>query len=349
MDLFDQISDNSLPPLLIAELSGNHGGDLSKAIDLIEAAVESGADAIKLQTYKPETITVRGKDDRFLLKDGLWAGQYLHDLYNDAMTPWDWHEPLSQKAQELGVELFSSPFDETAVDFLESSIDPQIYKVASFELNHFPLLQKIGACGKPVLASVGVSNFAEIKFSLDTLFSSGCPAVTLLHCVSEYPAKLEDFNLASMLSLKNEFGTEIGLSDHSLGHSVPIAATALGARVIEKHFALDREESSIDGGFSMLPEEFKKMTTEIVSIHSALGNKRVYDRNTESKGTTFKRSILVSSPVKSGDLLTRDNIRVARPGDGLCPSLWFDVLGAKAITDMDIGHPLSKKDFNKNI
>jgi N-acetylneuraminate synthase len=346
MGIVEHISTVNEAPLLVAELSGNHGGVLDKAIELLETAVKSGADAIKIQTYKPETITVHGRCDRFLIKDGLWSGYYLHELYEMAMTPWEWHLPLAERAKELDVDLFSSPFDESAVDFLEDTIKPEVYKVASFELNHFPLLQKIGETKKPVLASVGVSNFEEIEIALETLYSSGCPSVTLLHCVSEYPAEVKDFNLNKIKVLREKFSTTVGLSDHSLGFSVALAATALGARVVEKHFTLDRNKSSVDGQFSMLPEEFKKMTDEVRLIHSALGGNKSMDSVKKFKGARYKRSILVSAHISKGDLLTAENIRVARPGDGLCPSLWYEVLGAKAEIDMDIGHPLKSEDFS---
>lgn len=347
MDILEKISDKSSSPLIIAELSGNHGGSLDKAFHLIESAIEAGADAIKLQTYKPDTITVNSKDERFLLKEGLWAGCYLHDLYKAAMTPWEWHLPLAKKAHDLGAILFSSPFNEGAVDFLESTIDPPLHKVASFELNHFPLLKTIGKTGKPVIASVGVSSLDEINKAVETLLSAGSPVVYLLHCVSEYPADPSSFNLLSMNSLSDKFGMPVGLSDHSLGHTVAVAATTLGARIIEKHFALDRKEGSIDGKFSMLPKEFKKMVEEVKSAHSSLGFDKVYENRTKSSADFFKRSILVAKTIHEQELLTSENVRVARPGDGLCPSLWNEVIGSRATRNMEVGHPLSVKDFKK--
>lgn len=349
MDIIEKISNSNHYPLIVAELSGNHGGDINKAFLLIEAAVSSGADAIKLQTYKPETITVDGRDERFLLKEGLWAGRYLHDLYKDAMTPWEWHQPLADKAKEMGVFLFSSPFDETAVDFLEEVLSPPVHKIASFELNHFPLLEEIGRTAKPVFASVGVSNHDEIKKALDVLISNGCPHITLLYCVSEYPAKAKDFNLCSMSELKEQFDVEIGLSDHSPGHTIAVAATALGARVIEKHFTLDRDEDSIDGSFSMLPHELKELTDAVKCTHEAMRKSNSCNSELSVKGAFFKRSILVSSNISKGQLLSSENIRVARPGDGLCPSYWHQILGCKAKKDMRVGHPVSLGDFEGNI
>ena len=324
-------------------MSGNHGGDIEKALRLVVAARQAGADAIKLQTYRPDTITVGGKDERFLLKSGLWKGKYLHDLYQEAMTPWEWHPVISAEASNLGMICFSSPFDETAVDFLEDSMDPPIYKVASFELNHFPMLEKIGATQKPVLASVGVSTKQEIENAIRVLKNSGCPAVILLHCVSEYPAKPSDFCLQNMPKLQEDHGVVFGLSDHSLGHLVAVAATALGARVIEKHICLDRDKSSIDGAFSMLPDEFRQMADSVRTVHQAISGDQL-----PRSPAVFKRSILVSSPVRTGEKLTPENLRIARPGDGMCPSRWSEVINGNnfATHDLVVGHPLSDNDFH---
>ena len=337
--------DNEIPPLIVAELSGNHGGSLSKAIKLVKSAVNSGADAIKLQTYKPETITVKGRGKRFTIEDGLWSGKSLHELYKVAMTPWEWHEPLEKEASKLGVFLFSSPFDESAVDFLEHSIKPPIYKIASFELNHFPLLKKIAKTKKPVLASTGVSTTSEISRAIEVLTDHGCPQVILLHCVSEYPAKFEDFHLHEMPKLGKDHKVPYGLSDHSEGHIIPVAATALGARVIEKHFCLDREQNSIDGAFSMLPDEFRKMTEAVHSTHLAMCGRKKSVEFLKRKNRHFKRSILVSQKILAGDILSKKNIRIARPADGLCPSKWETVLGKISKTDLEIGHPLNEEDF----
>ena len=345
--ILEKLQNADSGPLIVAELSGNHGGDLDKALKLVESAVDAGADAIKLQTYKPETITVNSKDDRFLIKKGLWTGKYLHDLYSMAMTPWEWHRPLAEKAKELGSVLFSSPFDETAVDFLEKTIEPILYKVASFELNHFPLLEEIGKTGRPVLASVGVSSLVEIERAVDVLLNSGSPLVCLLHCVSEYPAEPDSFNLSSIKILKTKFGMPVGLSDHSRGCTVAVAATSMGARVIEKHFTLDRNEDSIDGEFSMLPHEFAQMVEQVKIAHAAIGSVGYYQNEKSAPGAFFKRSILVSRPVQKDEVFTEENLRIARPGDGLCPSLWTEVLGSRASANFEVGHPLTVQDFKK--
>ena len=331
-------------PLIIAELSGNHGGSLDKALRMVDQSADAGADMVKIQTYKPETMTVKGLDTRFEISSGLWRGYRLHDLYESAMTPWDWHKKLSERALANGISLFSSPFDETAVQFLEDEINPPLYKIASFELNHFPLLRAVAQTRKPVIASTGVSSEKMIKQALDCLREEGCPSVTLLHCVSEYPANPEDFCLHEMPNLKRLFDTDFGLSDHSSGHLIAVAATSLGAGVIEKHFSLDREVESIDGAFSMLPEEFKEMVHAVRLTKVALGQVG-REKKISAEAAFFKRSILVSQLVHVGETLSVKNLRIARPGDGLCPSKWDSVLGKKAVRTLPVGHPLSTHDF----
>ena len=342
LEILSRILDEKSAPFVVAELSGNHGGGLDKALKLVSAAKEAGADAIKLQTYRPDTITVKGTDGRFKLKTGLWKGKLLHELYEQAMTPWEWHPLIAKEARNLGMICFSSPFDESAVDFLEESIQPALYKVASFEMNHFPLLERIGKTKKPVLASVGVSESQEIFNALKVLRGAGCPEVILLHCVSEYPAKPSDFCLRRMPLLESDYKVKFGLSDHSLGHLVAVAATALGARVIEKHLCLDRDESSIDGAFSMLPQEFAELVSAVRLTHEAMSGSQP-----PKESAKFKRSILVSNAIQQGDRLTPENVRIARPGDGLCPSRWNDILGQYATIDMSVGHPLSYQDIAK--
>mgnify|MGYP001165556123 FL=1 len=341
------LTSSDQAPFIVAELSGNHGGSLKKALELVDAAKISGAHAIKLQTYKPETITVNSKDDRFLIKEGLWKGKYLHDLYHQAMTPWEWHSEIARKAKENELVCFSSPFDETAVDFLEEEISPSLYKIASFELNHFPLLKKVAALQKTVIASTGVSNEEEILKAIKTLRDNGCPEIILLHCVSNYPAKLEDFNLSLIPWMQKTFNCKVGLSDHSPGHLIPVLATALGARVIEKHLTLDRSKSSIDGDFSLLPEEFKVMSQSVLEAYKSMGGH--YSKSKEIKirfkNSSFKRSILACKKIQSGDLLTKENIRIARPGHGMCPSKWTDVLGKKVKRNLEIGDPLVLRDL----
>ena len=345
--LTEALRSAEAPPVIVAELSGNHRGELSRALELVDAAVDAGADAVKLQTYRPDTITVDCRDERFLLKEGLWAGRYLHDLYDEAMTPWEWHIPLAERAAEKGLALFSSPFDETAVQFLEENLNPPLHKIASCETNHLPLLRTVARTGKPVVVSVGASTSREISDLLELLQSEGCPLVVLLQCVSEYPAEHKDFHLLSIPALEKEFEVLVGLSDHSPGHVVPVVATALGARLIEKHLVLDREDGSIDAGFSMEPSEFRDMCTAVRQAHSSLGEPRLGIAPEETGARRFRRSILVSAQIRSGDVLSTDNLRVARPSDGLCPSRWEEVLGCRASRDMEVGHPLAEGDWRE--
>ena len=340
----ERIADELAPPFLVAELSGNHGGDLDRALSLIDAAAESGVDAVKLQTYRPELITVKAREERFQIKEGLWAGRYLHDLYQEAMTPWEWHPTLAERAAERGLALFSSPFDETAVDFLEGSIDPPLHKIASPELNHLPLLRKVAQTGKPVAASVGASTEREIGAAVDVLRAEGCPLVLLLQCVSQYPADPKDFNLASIPAMAEQFEVATGLSDHSLGHVVAVAATALGVRLIEKHLVLDRGDGSIDAGFSMKPDEFRDLANAVRLSHAALGSPSP-GIEVDTPARRFRRSILVARPIARGEAFSVENLRVARPGDGLDPARWEDVLGKTATADFPVGHPLAEGDW----
>ena len=341
----EALRSSERPPLVVAELSGNHGGELERALDLIDSAAESGADAVKLQTYRPDTITVEARDECFLIKEGLWKGRYLTDLYAEAMTPWEWHPALAERAAERGMALFSTPFDESAVDFLEENLNPPLYKIASFELNHLPLLRKVARTGKPVAASVGVSTHQEIAESVNLLREEGCPLVVLLQCVSEYPADPKDFQLSSISRLAEEFDVLPGLSDHSPGHLVSVVATSLGVRLIEKHLVLDRKDGSIDAGFSMEPSEFREMAEAVRRAHASLGQGQVGVSSIDSPARRFRRSILVASPICKGEPLTVDNLRVARPADGLSPARWDEVLGQLAARDMNVGHPLAEGDW----
>ena len=341
----ERLADENAPPLVVAELSGNHGGDFDRAVALVDAAAESGADAVKLQTYRPDLITVEAREERFLIQEGLWAGRYLHDLYAEGMTPWEWHADLSKRATERGLFLFSSPFDETAVDFLEESIDPPLHKIASCELNHLPLLRKVAETGKPVAASVGASTREEIAAAVQVLREAGCPLVVLLQCVSQYPADPADFHLSTIPKLADAFEVEVGLSDHSLGHLAVVAATMLGARLIEKHLVLDRTDGSIDAGFSMEPDEFAEMAAAAQIAHATIGRASI-GVDEKAPARRFRRSILVSRPIRKGEVFTSDNLRVARPGDGLDPARWEEALGKTAVRDLKLGHPLGEEDWS---
>lgn len=334
-------------PFIIAELSGNHNGDINRAIALIKAAHDAGADAIKLQTYTAETITINSDAEDFLITEGLWKGYKLYDLYNEAHTPWDWHKKLFGYAQELGMIIFSSPFDETAVDFLET-LDCPIYKIASFEITHHPLLRHIANTGKPIIMSTGMASLQEIEEAVEIIQKSPCKDLTLLHCVSAYPAPIENTNLNMMLDLKQRFpNIKVGLSDHSLGTAVAVAATALGAEVIEKHLTLARADGGVDADFSLEPDEFKQLCEESRLVSKALG-KINYDRSiSEQKNKIFRRSIFVVKDIKKGERFSTKNIKVIRPSIGMAPKFYETLLDSIAEEDFIAGTPLQISTIRK--
>ncbi len=327
---------------IIAEMSGNHNQSLERALEIVDAAAKAGVSAIKLQTYTADTITIPGA---YTIRDAqsLWNGRDLYDLYQEAHTPWEWHKPIYERAKEKGLLCFSTPFDETAVDFLEKLNNP-IYKIASFEVNHIPLLKYIARTGKPVIMSTGASTLAEIEEAVNTLRENGCKDLTLLKCTSTYPATPENTNLLTIPHLKQLFDCNVGLSDHTLGIGVAIASVALGATVIEKHFCLSRVEGGVDSAFSMEPQEMKMLTEEVNRAYSALGNVSYGVLEAEKNSRIFKRSIYASQAIRAGELLTKDNIKVIRPGNGLHPRYFFDLLGKKAKTDIKKGKPLDFTD-----
>jgi N-acetylneuraminate synthase len=326
-----------LKPYIIAELSGNHNGDINRAFQLMEEAKKAGADAVKLQTYTADTITMNHNGPDFLIKGGLWDGYKLYDLYNEAHTPWDWHPALFAKGKELGIAVFSTPFDETAVDLLED-LEAPLYKIASFELVHHPLIKYVAQTGKPMIMSTGMASLEEITEAVQVAKTSGCNDLTLLHCVSAYPADIEDCNLATMVDLKARFpGVKIGLSDHTLGTTVAIVAVALGAQVIEKHFTLARSEGGVDAAFSLEPAELKYLCQEAANAVSCIG-KVAYERGEKEKeNMIFRRSIYAIKDIKEGEPFTRDNIRVIRPGFGCAPKYFETLLEKKAPKKLSAG------------
>ncbi len=333
---------SSLSPFIIAEMSGNHNQSLERGLAIIEAAANAGVQAIKLQTYTADTMTldVRGREFEITDVGSLWAGKNLHDLYKMAYTPWEWHAPLLQRAKELGLIAFSSPFDETAVDFLET-LNVPCYKIASFENNHLPLIRKVAATGKPIIMSTGMATIAELDEAVTTARKHGCTDLTLLKCTSTYPATPENSNLLTIPHLRDLFHCKVGLSDHTLGIGASIAAVALGATVIEKHFTLSRAEGGVDSAFSMEPAEMAQLVIECNSAKLALGEIKYGPTPAEEKSLVFRRSIYVAKDIKAGDVFTTDNIRVVRPGKGLKPSLLDLFLGRKALLDIEKGTPLS--------
>jgi len=332
---------NNHPVFIIAELSANHRQKYELAVETIKAMKESGADAVKLQTYTPDTITIDSDNDYFQIKQGtLWDGKTLYQLYQEAYTPWEWQPKLKEIAEDLGLICFSSPFDKTAVDFLEK-MDVPAYKVASFEITDIPLIEYIASKGKPVIISTGIAELSDIAMAVDACKRMGNEQIALLKCTSAYPAPLEDVNLKTIPDLAETFKTVVGLSDHTLGISVPVAAVALNARIIEKHFILDRKLGGPDSAFSLGPEEFKAMVTAVREVEKALG-KVSYDLTDKiKKSREFSRSLFVVNDIKAGEVFTEINVRSIRPGFGLHPRYLKDILGKKATKDIGRGTPLS--------
>ncbi len=327
------------PPYLIAELSGNHKGDIARALALIDAAKEAGADAVKLQTYTADTITIAHDGPGFRLTSGLWAGRTLHDLYDEAHTPWDWHPTLFAHARNLGLTVFSSPFDPTAVDFLEG-LDVPAYKIASFELVDLPLIERVAHTGKPVILSTGLGSLGEVAEAVDTIRTAcGRPPI-LLHCTSGYPTPAAEADLRTIPHLAATFQTSVGLSDHTRGVAVPIAAVALGAVLIEKHFTLSRADGGPDAAFSLEPDEFKMMADACRDAWTALGRADYAPKPSEASSATLRRSLYVVADVPAGTVIGPEHVRSIRPNGGLPPKHLPDVLGRKATRALARGEPV---------
>lgn len=331
-------------PYIIAEMSANHCGDKNLAFEIIKAAKEAGADAIKVQTYTAGTITIDCKDEIFMTQnDGLWAGQSLYELYKKAYTPWEWQGELKAYADEIGIDFFSTPFDYSAVDFLES-INVPMYKIASFEAIDYPLIRYAAKFKKPMIISAGISSLEEIYEAIDACKSVGNDDITILKCTSSYPAKIEDMNLLTIKDMLERFspmGVKVGLSDHSMSLEVPITAVALGASVIEKHFTIDRALGGEDSGFSLNKDEFKAMSTAVRNTYKALGD---VDYSVNEKNRKSARSLFVVERIKKGEVFTPKNIRSIRPNNGLHPKFYDEILGKTAKKDLEFGHPLSLDD-----
>jgi pseudaminic acid synthase len=328
------------PAYIIAEMSANHGRSFDQAVKIVEAAKQAGADAIKLQTYTPDTLTLNCDNDYFCIKDTLWHGRTLYDLYGEAFTPWDWQPKLKQVADELNMDLFSTPFDDSAVDFLECMKVPA-HKIASFENCDIALLRKVAKTGKPIIASTGMATFDEIDELVCTVRNAGCRELALLKCTSAYPAPPEEMNLRTVSDLAQAFGVPVGLSDHTLGAIAPVAAVTLGACIIEKHFTLSRACPGPDSAFSLEPHEFKTMVEGVRTAERALG-KVFYGVNpAEAKSRVFRRSLFVVKDVSAGELFTRHNVRSIRPGYGLHTRYLEEILGRAATREIQRGTPLA--------
>ncbi|RKZ98919.1 MAG: pseudaminic acid synthase [Gammaproteobacteria bacterium] len=325
-------------PFIVAELSGNHQQDYALAEKMVEAAADAGVHAIKLQTYTPETMTLDLQNKDFIVNDenSLWQDENLYELYGKASTPWEWHKPLFDKAKSLGLIAFSSPFDATAVDFLET-LDVPCYKIASFENNDLPLIKKVAQTGKPIIISTGMASQNEIKDLISTICDTGNNQIILLKCTSNYPADASDSNLATIAHMKEKYRYPVGLSDHSDGITVSLAAVALGACLVEKHFVIDRQAGGIDAEFSLEPDELRSLVTEAEKINAALGHIQYGGSDNEQKSKKYRRSIYCSQTILKGDVFTADNIRVIRPGFGLPPKYFESVIGKTAIQDIKAG------------
>lgn len=318
---------------IIAEMSANHNQHLNIALDTIKAAKRAGADAIKIQTYTADTITLDCYSSDFINGKGLWEGEALYDLYQKAYTPWEWHEEIFQVAKEEGIICFSTPFDKTAVDLLESLNNP-IYKIASFEITDIPLIKYIASKKKPIILSTGIAMEEDIKLALDTIYSEGNHDVTLLKCTSAYPAPIEEANLLTIPDMKQRFGVKVGLSDHSEGSTVPMAAVALGAEVVEKHFIIDRSIGGPDSAFSLDEKEFAKMVEDVRNVEKALGSVSYPIDPTNIKGREYCRSLYVAEDMKAGDVITEENVRSVRPGYGLHPKYLPEMMGKMVNRDL---------------
>lgn len=331
-------------PYIIAEMSGNHNGDITRAIELIKAAKDAGADAVKLQTYTADTITINHDSEEFMIRGGLWDGAKLYDLYEQAHTPWDWHKTLFDEAENLGITIFSSPFDHTAVDFLES-LNAPAYKIASFELIDLPLIRKVAATGKPMIMSTGNANLAEIEEAVAAAKGAGAKDIVLLHCTSGYPTPASQANISTMAVMRDAYGVEVGLSDHTMDIGVSVAAVALGACVIEKHFTLARADGGPDSAFSLEKEELKSLVTNCNMAFESIGKPNFISTEVEMQTKVHRRSLYVIKKIKKGEKLTNENIRSIRPGNGIKPKYLPLILGTHAKKELKYGKPLEHSDY----
>jgi len=329
-------------PFIIAEMSGNHNQSLERALEIVEAAAKSGAHALKIQTYTADTMTLNIENPDFKINDenSLWNGQNLYQLYQQAYTPWEWHEPIFERARELGMIPFSTPFDETAVDFLEELNIP-LYKIASFENTDIPLIKKVAATGKPIIVSTGMATVAELDELVSAAREAGCKDLILLKCTSTYPATPENTNISTIPHMRELFDLQVGLSDHTMGTGVAVASVALGATVIEKHFTLSRADGGVDSAFSMEPEEMKALVIETERAWQAMGNVTYGPTEKEKASLKFRRSIYVAKDIKAGERFTKENVKIVRPGYGLKPKYLEKILVLCAKKDIKAGTPLS--------
>jgi pseudaminic acid synthase len=331
-------------PYVIAELSANHNGNMETALRIIEEAKKAGADAIKIQTYRPDTITLKSDLPDFQIKDGLWAGRTLYELYEQAHTPWEWHKPLFEHAGKVGITIFSSPFDNTAIDLLED-LNAPAYKIASFEAVDLPLIKYAAGTGKPMIISTGMADAEEIQEAIDAAREGGCKELAILHCVSGYPAPIEDYNLHTIPDMIERFGLVTGLSDHTLGNTTAIASVALGASIIEKHFTLDRNGGGPDDSFSIEPAEMAALCKQSKTVWTALGQVNYGRKSSEQGNVKFRRSLYFVKDMKAGEVITVDCVRSVRPGFGLAPKHFENIIGKSVTVSVHANSPVTAEKF----
>lgn len=324
------------PPYIIAEMSANHNGDINNAYQIIDMAKKAGADALKMQTYTPDTLTIESNLPEFQLTEGLWAGKSLYQLYQQAYTPWDWHKPLFEYAKKIGITIFSSPFDNTAVDLLED-LNAPAYKIASFEAIDLPLIRYVAQTGKPMIISTGMANADEIGEAIAAARDAGCNELAVLHCVSGYPAPSEDYNLKTLVDMQTRFKLPVGLSDHTLDNTTAIASIALGACIVEKHVTLDRNSGGPDDRFSIEPAELRSLCEGVKTVWQALGKVDYGRKSSELENVKFRRSLYFVKDIKKGDVITAEHVKSIRPGFGLAPKFFESVLGMIAAQDSKKG------------
>lgn len=327
------------PPYVIAEMSANHNGSIETAFKIIEAAKQAGADAVKLQTYRPDTITLDSDGDEFRIKGGLWDGRTLYDLYQEAHMPWEWHAPLFEHARKVGITIFSSPFDTTAVDLLES-LNAPAYKIASFEAVDLPLIKYVAATGKPMIISTGMADADEIQEAVDAARAGGCKQLAVLHCVSGYPAPAADYNLRTIPDMIACYGLVTGLSDHTLDNTTAIASVALGAALIEKHFTLDRRGGGPDDSFSLEPPDLAALCEGVRTVWDALGRVDYGRKSSEQGNAQFRRSLYFVKDLAAGEIITKEAVRSVRPGFGLAPKYWDQVIGRRVARSVKANSPV---------
>lgn len=334
------------PPYIIAELSANHNGNLDNALRIIEEAKKAGADAVKLQTYTADTITLNSDSEDFQIHGGPWDGRTLYDLYDEAHTPWSWHAPLFEHARKINITIFSSPFDTTAVDLLED-LNAPAYKIASFEAIDLPLIKYVASTGKPMIISTGLAHFNEIEEAVNTARSSGCSELAILHCVSSYPAPPQDYNLRTIGNMIESFGLVAGISDHTLDNITAITSIAMGASIIEKHFTLNRDGGGPDDSFSLEPQDLTELCNGALTAWEALGKVDYSRKQSEESNLKYRRSLYYVKDLKVGDVITPDTVRSVRPGYGLVPKYMDDVLGSKATMPIIKNTPVTIGSFKK--